>query len=148
MDKCLNCDRPLEHIEGRRKKVFCGANCRVAFHRKKEKPESVTIPKAEYEELKILSARVVKDKEVVMGEFAVAVSKPQSGAAKKTKTPTDVKPFLDYTVVDTPKRNNITPQDWVNEKREIDNDADYQDWIKRLDASNLPKDIKKQIKFA
>lgn len=85
MDKCLNCDAPIEHLDGRRKKVFCGANCRVAFHRKKGKPDFVTIPKAEYEELKVLSARVVKTNEGVVGEFKVSVNEPKVASSQNSK---------------------------------------------------------------
>lgn len=141
MDKCLNCGTSIEHIEGRRKKVFCGSNCRVNFNRKKVKSDFVTIPKSEYEELKVLSAKVVKTNDGVIGQFNVQINKPSAAEKSEPK----------YHQQDSEikvQRNNITAQDWINEKREIDNDKDYQDWIKRLDASNLPKEIKKQIKFA
>jgi hypothetical protein len=34
MDTCLNCQKTLVHVEGRRKKTFCSSPCRNAYWRK------------------------------------------------------------------------------------------------------------------
>jgi hypothetical protein len=42
MDKCLNCDKELVHVEGRRKKKYCDEDCKGQFFRKvKREPKYV-----------------------------------------------------------------------------------------------------------
>jgi endogenous inhibitor of DNA gyrase (YacG/DUF329 family) len=39
MDVCLNCQKELVHVEGRRKKTFCSPTCRNTYWRKHAKKE-------------------------------------------------------------------------------------------------------------
>lgn len=86
MEKCLNCGKELKHFEGRRKKIFCGNNCRVKYNRKKGKQETVTILKSEYESLKVLSAKITKVDERPFAQFKIEVN-PKIEKEKPTDAP-------------------------------------------------------------
>jgi hypothetical protein len=51
MDTCPNCQKPLNHVEGRRKKVYCSATCRNAFWRKTAAKEPKYVLWKTYKEL-------------------------------------------------------------------------------------------------
>jgi hypothetical protein len=51
MDTCPNCQKPLNHVEGRRKKIYCSAACRNAFWRKTAAKEPKYVLWKTYKEL-------------------------------------------------------------------------------------------------
>lgn len=65
---CINCGKEISVTTGKKEKKYCDANCRQKYWQKtkKNKLDTVVIPKEEYEELiklKLFSAKIIKNKE-------------------------------------------------------------------------------------
>lgn len=96
MNKCLNCERELKHIEGRRKKKFCNEKCKGEYWRKQNK-EPKYVQKEKFD-------KVVAELE----ELKFAKSVPEKKGHKYPLEPKDVQATQELRKeLETPKKHKL-----------------------------------------
>lgn len=111
MGFCLQCKKWVTQPEGKRTKKFCNATCRSNYRYAKNKKE--------------------KDQELG-GKMKFVTPTPAAYDGVKLSRMTHDEPAMWATPkqqVSLPK----TPAQWMKEKREIENQEDYQKWLTALD---------------
>lgn len=120
---CLNCGNEFEAKRDSAK--YCSDNCRVKWnwkHRNERKKIG----------LQVIEKRIIE----LLDKFET-----------KQSVVAAAKPINNY--FQQPIRQvSKTPQQWVDEKRNCENDEQYTAWFNELQKSGLPKETIKKILFS